>query len=120
MERPLQPGALVDGKYRIVRLIGTGGTGSVYEGENVRIGRRVAIKVLHAAIANERRLVERFEREAQAAARIGSHHVADVLDLGDLPGGERYMVMEYLDGETLAERLGRVKVLPPSDVAPIA
>lgn len=120
MDSGLSPGVLIDGKYRILRLLGSGGMGSVYEGENVRIGRRVAIKVLHEAIARERRLVERFEREAQAAARIGSHRVADVLDLGDLVTGERYMVMELLEGETLAERLKAVKVFaPPAEVLPI-
>ncbi len=94
--------------------------GSVFEGENLRIGRRVAIKVLHAGVAKERRLVERFEREARAAARIGSHRIADVLDLGDLPTGERYMVMEFLEGETLAERLKRVRKLAPREIVGIA
>jgi serine/threonine-protein kinase len=110
----LHEGELIEGKYRVVRLMGSGGMGSVYEGENRRIGRRVAIKVLHAGVAGDRRLVERSEREAQAAARIGSHHIADVLDLGDLPSGERYMVMEYLEGETLAQRLASVKVMSPA------
>jgi eukaryotic-like serine/threonine-protein kinase len=119
MESGLIPGVLVDGKYKIVRLIGSGGMGSVYEGENVRIGRKVAIKVLHASIALERRLVERFEREAQAVARIGSHHVADVLDVGELATGDRYMVMEYLRGETLAERLKTTGALAPATVIAI-
>jgi serine/threonine-protein kinase len=84
--------------------------GAVYEGFNVRICRRVAVKVLHASIARERDYVARFEREAQAAARIGSGHIVDVFDLGDLPSGERFMVMEYLEGETLETRLKRGKV----------
>jgi eukaryotic-like serine/threonine-protein kinase len=120
MDSGLAPGALLDGKYRILRLIGSGGMGSVYEGENVRIGRRVAIKVLHSSVALERRLVRRFEREAQAVARIGSDHVADVLDVGELATGDRYMVMEYLRGETLEERLARVGSLPPREVVGIA
>jgi eukaryotic-like serine/threonine-protein kinase len=114
------PGVIVDGKYRILRLIGSGGMGSVYEGVNVRIGRRVAIKILHEAIAKDRRAVDRFEREAQAAACIASHHVADVFDLGDLATGERYMVMEYLEGETLAARLDTVKIIPPAALVPLA
>src|ERR1700753_4036978 len=97
----LQTGATIEGKYRIVRLLGEGGMGSVYEGENVRIHRKVAIKVLHATVAAKADVVQRFEREAQAAGRIGSQHIVEVLDLGNLPGGERYMVMEYLDGESL-------------------
>ena len=63
----LNPGDIIDGKYRIVRLIGEGGMGAVYEGENTRIHRRVAIKVLHAAVAEQGDAVARFEREAQAA-----------------------------------------------------
>jgi serine/threonine protein kinase len=120
MESGLVPGALVDGKYRIHRLIGRGGMGSVYEGENVRIGRRVAIKVLHSTAALDRRIAGRFEREAKAVARIGSHHVADVLDLGELESGDRYMVMEFLKGQTLAERLASLGALPPADVVALA
>ncbi len=101
----LSPGDLVDGKYRVVGLIGEGGMGSVYEGENVRIGRRVAIKVMHAEVSVNADFAKRFEREARASARIGSEHICDVLDLGDLPGGECYMVMEFLEGESLADRV---------------
>src|SRR6476620_10331494 len=102
----LAPGQLIDGKYRIVREIGAGGMGVVYEGENVLIRRRVAIKVMLAgSAANPNDAVRRFEREAQAAGQIGSDHILEVLDLGTLPDGDRYMVMEYLDGETLAERI---------------
>jgi len=100
----LAPGDLVDGKYRVVRLVGVGGMGSVYEGHNLRVDRRVAIKVMHANIAEQHDAVARFEREAQAAARIGSSHVVDVFDLGDLPTGERFMIMEYLEGESLLSR----------------
>ena len=112
----LQPGDTIEGKYRIVRLLGEGGMGAVYEGENVRIHRKVAIKVLHAAVAAKADVVQRFEREAQAAGRIGSEHIVEVLDLGNLPEGERYMVMEYLDGESLGERIKRKKRLTPHEV----
>jgi len=101
----LQLNDTIDGKYRIVRLIGEGGMGAVYEGENTRIHRRVAIKVLHSGVAQSNDAVERFEREAQAAGRIGSEHIVEVLDLGNLPNGDRYMVMEFLEGESLAERI---------------
>jgi serine/threonine-protein kinase len=116
----LQPGDVIDSKYRVVRRIGEGGMGAVYEGQNVRIGRRVAIKVMHAAMARHRLLVARFEREAQAAANIGSKHVVEVFDLGDLPDGERYMVMEYLEGESLAARLKSRTRLSPQEIAPLA
>src|SRR4249920_2219112 len=101
----LEAGQIIDGKYRVGRLIGEGGMGTVYEGENSRIGRRVAIKVLHARVAALPEFVERFEREARAVARIGSPHVCDVLDLGDLPSGDRYIVMEYLDGVSFEDRI---------------
>src|SRR5882672_9324271 len=101
----LQQGQILDGKYRIVRVIGEGGMGAVYEGENTRIRRRVAIKELHAGIAANAEMVQRFEREAQVAGTVGNDHILEILDLGALPTGERYMVMEYLDGETLTERI---------------
>lgn len=116
---PLQPGEIIDGKYRIIRLLGEGGMGAVYEGENTRIKRTVAIKVLHAAVAEKADVVQRFEREAQAAGRIGSEHIVEVLDLGNLPSGERFMVMEYLDGEDLTGRIKRFKRLSSDQVAPL-
>ncbi|WP_437786532.1 protein kinase domain-containing protein [Sorangium sp. So ce1097] len=112
-------GEIIDGKYRIVRLLGQGGMGAVFEGENVRIRRRVAIKLLHASISSQAESVARFEREAQAAARIGSDHICEVLDLGVLPDGTRYMVMEYLEGETLGAKIQRHGRLGPETTVPI-
>src|SRR3954464_10434113 len=115
----LAPDQIIDNKYRIVRLIGEGGMGAVYEGENSRIRRRVAIKVLHAATAANAEGVTRFEREAQAAGTIGNDHILEVLDLGALPDGDRYMVMEFLDGEPLSTRITRFGKLTPSQLTPI-
>jgi predicted Ser/Thr protein kinase len=115
----LNTGDIIEGKYRIVRLLGEGGMGAVYEGENTRIHRKVAIKVLHAAVAAKADVVQRFEREAQAAGRIGSEHIVEVLDLGNLPGGERFMVMEYLDGQSLGDRIKQRKRLATMEVAPV-
>ncbi len=114
----LEAGQIIEGKYRIVRLIGEGGMGSVYEGENTFIKRRIAIKVLHAHSVSEE-TVRRFEREAQAAGCIGSDHILEVLDLGSLANGDRFMVMEYLDGETLGARMSRGRI-NPHDVLVIA
>jgi len=114
----LEAGQIIEGKYRIVRLIGEGGMGSVYEGENTFIKRRIAIKVLHAHSVSEE-TVRRFEREAQAAGCIGSDHILEVLDLGSLGNGDRFMVMEYLDGETLGARMSRGR-MNPTDVLVIA
>jgi serine/threonine protein kinase len=116
----LEGGQVIDGKYRIVRLIGTGGMGGVYEGENILIRRRVAIKVLNEASAGNADVIRRFEREAQAAGEIGNDHILEVLDLGSLPSGDRYLVMEYLDGETLAVRIERHGRLTPGQIAPLA
>jgi len=113
-------GQLIDAKYQIVRLIGEGGMGAVYEGKNTLISRRVAIKVLHPATATaDEGAVRRFEREAQAAGRIGSDHILEVLDVGIFPDGARYMVMEYLDGEPLSERIQRLGRMSPHELRPI-
>jgi tRNA A-37 threonylcarbamoyl transferase component Bud32 len=114
----LESGQIIEGKYRIVRLVGEGGMGSVYEGENTFIKRRVAIKILHAHSVSPE-TVMRFEREAQAAGCIGSDHILEVLDLGALDNGDRFMVMEFLDGETLGARMSRGRMSPP-EVAAIA
>jgi serine/threonine-protein kinase len=116
----LEIGQVLEGKYRIVRLIGEGGMGAVYEGENTRVRRKVAIKVLHAGAAANAESVQRFEREAQAAGQIGSDHILEVIDLGSLPGGERFMVMEYLEGEPLSARIQRKGRMTPTEVAPVA
>jgi len=112
----LSPGTVIEGKYRIVRILGQGGMGAVYEGVNTLISRRVAIKVLHASLATKDTPVERFKREAHAAGRIGSEHIVEVLDIGSLPSGELFMVMEFLEGEDLGSRIKKLKRLttPPS------
>jgi len=115
----LEVGQLLDNKYRIVKMIGEGGMGAVFEGENVRINRRVAIKVLHAAFAGNADVMQRFEREAQAAGRIGNDHILEVLDLGNLPDGDRFIIMEFLDGEPLSSRIKRRGRLMPHELAPL-
>jgi serine/threonine protein kinase len=115
----LEVGELIDNKYRIVRLIGEGGMGAVYEGENVRINRRVAIKVLHAGLTANEEVAQRFEREAQAAGRIGNDHILEVIDLGAFENGDRFIVMEYLDGEPLSSRISAKKRLLPFELAPL-
>src|SRR6187431_2344546 len=115
----LQPGQLIQDKYRIVRLIGQGGMGEVYEGENVSIRRRVAIKVLLGEAAMNADIVQRFEGEAQAAGRIGNDHILEVLDLGVLPTGDRFMVMEFLDGEPLNARIERLHQLTAEQTTPL-
>ena len=115
----LEVGQLLDNKYRIVKMIGEGGMGAVFEGENIRINRRVAIKVLHAAFAGNSDVMQRFEREAQAAGRIGNDHILEVLDLGNLPDGDRFIIMEFLDGEPLSSRIKHHDRLMPHELAPL-
>src|SRR5689334_12477225 len=79
---PLAPGVVLDGRYRIVRLVAEGGMGAVYEAEAVRIGRPVAVKVLHSAFARSPLEVERFRREARIAVQVSSPHVVEMLDFG--------------------------------------
>src|SRR5688572_10635380 len=115
----LQPGQILDNKYRVVRMIGEGGMGAVFEGENTAIHRRVAIKVLHPNASADSGAVMRFEREAQAAGRIGSDHILEVLDLGRMEDGARYMVMEFLDGEPFSSRIRRLGRLTGPQMAPL-
>lgn len=116
----IETGQVIDGKYRIVKLLGQGGMGAVYLAEHMVIGRRVALKVLLGSVAGNETAVARFEREAQAAARIGNDHILEIFDFGSLPDGARYMVCEFLDGETLATRLEREQRLQPAALLPIA
>ena len=115
----IETGQVIDGKYRVVKLLGQGGMGAVYLAEHMIIGKRVALKVLLGSVAGNETVVARFEREAQAAARIGNDHILEIFDFGSLPDGARYMVCEFLDGETLASRLEREQRLEPAALLPI-
>ena len=116
----LADGQVLDGKYVIQRRIAVGGMSTVYLGTNQRIGKDVAVKVLSRAMASADDVVERFEREARVVSRIRSPFVADVYDFGTLESGERFMVMEYLEGESLASMLERDKTIPVKLLALIA
>ena len=106
-------GQTLDGKYRLTTLLGKGGMGAVYRGEHVVIGKQVAVKFLHAELAGSEEVVKRFYREAQAAAAIGHDGIIDVMDVGIAPTGEPYLVMEFLEGESLADLLVRTGPLDP-------
>src|SRR3990172_9406702 len=113
-------GALLSGKYALRRILGTGGMGTVYEADNVAIGRRVAVKILDPVWARHRHAVERFEREARAAARIGHPNIVEVFDLGTTEDDVPYIVLEHLEGEDLHERLSRRAPLEPSTAVDVA
>jgi serine/threonine-protein kinase len=96
-------GRVLGGRYRVVRKIGSGGMGSVYEAEQEDLGRKVAIKILHPHLSDDYELVERFRREAQAAAALGHPNIVGVIDFGNDPPDPPYLVMEYLTGQSLHE-----------------
>jgi serine/threonine-protein kinase len=102
----LQPGDLVDGKYRVDRVLGRGGMGIVVQATHLTLGTTVAIKVLaRAGGESSRRSVAALVREAQVAARLRSEHVARVFDVGTLEDGTPFVVMEHLEGCTLHEAI---------------
>jgi serine/threonine-protein kinase len=110
-------GEQIAGKYRLEKVAGEGGMGVVYAAEHLVLRQRVAVKVLLPDAACSEAVVERFSREAQAAARIQSEHVARVMDAGSLASGAPFLVMEYLEGCDLNELLALEGKLAPTEVA---
>jgi serine/threonine protein kinase len=102
---PFTPGQILAGKYRIERVLGQGGMGVVLAALHLQLEERVAIKLMLTEAASNAEAVGRFVREARAAARLESAHVAKVSDVGTLEDGRPYMVMEYLDGQDLSQVL---------------
>jgi serine/threonine-protein kinase len=100
------------GNYKITAEIGHGGMGIVYLAEHPALGRKAAVKVLHARMAAEPSVVSRFFHEARASTAIRHPNIVEVYDYGTLPDGASYIVMEYLEGENLAARLNNVGRLP--------
>lgn len=99
-------------KYRVVRKIGEGGMGFVYEAEHVHIGKKVALKVLREDYTKKEDVIARFQQEARSASIIGHPNIIDVTDFGYTPDGRVFFVMEYLEGDDLATMLESEKVLP--------
>jgi hypothetical protein len=116
-DRP--PEGLIAGKYRLTRLLGQGGMGTVWEGVHDTLGTRVAVKFIDTEYATSDEVRARFVNEAKAAARLRSKHVVQVYDQGVGDDGRPYIVMEFLPGEPLDRRLDRLKRLPPAETARI-
>src|SRR3954467_3043996 len=95
-------GTIIDSRYRVQRRIGSGGMADVYLADDAQLGREVALKVLHRRFARDREFVERFRREASAAAGLQHPNVVSVFDRGEFDG-TYYIAMEYLPGRTLKE-----------------
>jgi len=113
----LAPGTVL-GKYSIVKLLGSGGMGAVYEATHTEIQKRVAIKVLSPLIAAVPGARARFLREAQLTSRVRHPHIVDVADMGS-DGGNTYLVMEFLHGEDLAQRIERLGPVGVEELADI-
>ncbi|MBS2018351.1 MAG: serine/threonine protein kinase [Deltaproteobacteria bacterium] len=111
----MQPGDVLDGKYEIIRVLGEGGMGVVFEAMHLRLKQRCAIKVLAPALVKDEDLVRRFEREARASATLKSPHVTRVNDVATTPDGVPYMVMELLIGHDLDAELEQRGPLPVAD-----
>ncbi|MFC1464358.1 MAG: serine/threonine-protein kinase [Candidatus Brachytrichaceae bacterium NZ_4S206] len=112
-------GRVLAGRYHLVRLLGDGGMGAVYKAADQVLRRFVAIKLLHPAVAENPSSVERFEREARAAAAIGHPNIIDILDFGK-EDRRPYMVMEYLRGRSLSHVIAMDGALPLKRAASIA
>ena len=105
-------GDTLDGKYALVRVLGQGGMGIVFEAEHLRLEQRCAIKLLSPAMLDQPDIVKRFEREARASALLGGRHVTRVMDVETTPEGVPYIVMELLAGRDLDAELQQRGRLP--------
>jgi len=103
----LVPGQVLSGTYQVERPLGSGGMADVYLVRHTRLPRHFALKVLKLELSTRPELIERFRREAEVLARLRSPHIVSVVDLNQTDAGWPYLVMEYLSGETLAQRLRR-------------
>ncbi len=115
----LAPGTMV-GAYRIEYRLGGGGMGTVYAAEEPRIRKRVAVKVLRHALADDASFAARFEREARAANDVKHPAIVDVFAFGKLDDGRPYLVMSMLEGRSLADEIRERGKIPPSEAWPLA
>jgi serine/threonine-protein kinase len=111
-------GKVVDGRYRVLEVIGRGGMGVVYRVEHLRMGKIAAMKVLHRDLADDPEVVQRFEREAAAVSRLHHPHTVQVFDFGTAQGA-LYLIMEYVRGLDLAHIIQRDGPMPWARAAPL-
>ena len=118
-DAPALTGSIIADTYRVLELIGSGGMGTVWEGVHMTLGTRVAIKFIKPQYAEQSEARARFEIEARAAARLDTRHAVRVYDYGVSGGGLPYIVMEFLEGESLSEAVVARGPLPAAEVARI-
>jgi eukaryotic-like serine/threonine-protein kinase len=111
-------GRIVDGRYRVIEVVGRGGMGVVYKVEHVRMGKMAAMKVLHKDLAEDPEVVRRFEREAAAVSRLNHPNTVQVFDFGASQDA-LYLIMEYVRGQDLAHIIDRDGPLPFARAAPL-
>jgi serine/threonine-protein kinase len=116
---PSLVGTVLADAYQVTRLIGQGGMGAVYEATQTRLAKRVAIKVMDRNLAENAEALARFRREIQVTAKLAHPNIIQVSDFGTVPTGEPFLVMEFLEGEDLEQRLLRVTRMPLDAVVPI-
>ncbi|MDB4962751.1 MAG: serine/threonine protein kinase [Myxococcales bacterium] len=109
---PVEIGEVVEGRYKILQLVGRGGMGSVFLAEHWLIKRRVAIKFLHRELITDADMIRRFMNEALAAGTLGHPNIVEATDMGFTKSDIPYIVFEYVDGTSLTEEVGRVGALP--------
>jgi serine/threonine-protein kinase len=107
-------------RYRITRKIGEGGMGAVYEATHVALGKRVAVKILREKFVDQPAIGQRLVQEARHASSIHNEHIIDITDSGVTGDGRTYLVMEHLDGESLAQRIRRDGPIPEARLLAIA
>jgi serine/threonine protein kinase len=112
-------GALIAGRYRLESKLGAGGMGSVWLARHLSLGQAVAIKFIHPELAASEEARRRFDTEAKAAARIQSRHAVAVIDHGETATAQPFIVMEYLEGESLEQAIRRRGALPFEEVVEI-
>ena len=108
-------GTVLANRYRLARIIGSGGMGDVYEAQRLSDGFRVAIKILREELVREHEAVTRFHREVRAAAALRSPYAARILDFGEGPNRQPYMVMEYLEGRDLMAEIEARGIIPVAE-----
>jgi serine/threonine protein kinase len=118
-DKPSTVARVVDGKYQIVRMVGRGGMGAVYEAIHATMQRRVALKILNADLVSNPAALERFRREALLSGRLKHPNAITIYDYGMSAIGEAYIVMEFLEGHSLGQELQQAKTLSPLRVVSV-
>ena len=112
-------GRLIADRYRVVALVGSGGMGEVYRAEHIGLRRPTALKFMRPALGQDADALARFRREAEQASRISHPNVAAIYDFGDAGDGHVFLAMEFIEGESLADRIARKGRLGPTEAAHI-